>query len=93
VSDDEMKVNKPVGLASYVPGEPIDPDGEILREVLAIQARLSDRYYVIRVSPYGRADPDVGPSGPMSRADALAAQTAPDPVSGWLSLAVGPLSG
>ncbi len=46
-------------------------------------------YYVIRVSPEGRPDPDTGPEGPMTFDEALARQYCPDPLSGWRSVAVG----
>lgn len=50
-------------------------------------------HYVIQVSPEGRPDPEAGPAGPMTAAEALARETGPDPLSGWRSVAVGPLAG
>jgi len=49
-------------------------------------------YYVIRVSPEGRPDPETGPDGPMTLAEALTRETPPDPVSGWRSIAVGAIT-
>lgn len=45
-------------------------------------------YYVMRVDPFLRADPETGPEGPMSRDDALTRRTEPDPGSRWRTVAL-----
>ena len=48
--------------------------------------------YVIRVSPDGYADPDIGPSGPFTIDEATRrADCTPDPHSGWRDLIVAPV--
>lgn len=45
-----------------------------------------DRYYTVRVDKRGRPDPDTGPDGPLTREEALARQTGPDPHSAWRTI-------
>lgn len=47
-----------------------------------------DWYYAVRVNERGWPDPDVGPDGPLSREEALARQTGPDPHSAWRTIAL-----
>ena len=47
-----------------------------------------DPYYVIRVSPEWRPDPETAPEGPMTFHEAVARVKGPDPVSGWRNVAV-----
>lgn len=44
------------------------------------------RFYVLEVSPHGRPDPETGPDGPFTLAEATARAHPPDPLSGWRSL-------
>ena len=47
------------------------------------------RFYVIRVSPEGRADPECGAAGPFPASEAIRrAHREPDPSSGWRDLIV-----
>lgn len=50
-------------------------------------------YYTVRVDPRGRPDPDVGPDGPLTREEALAQRDAPDPGSGWRTIALRAVEG
>ena len=47
---------------------------------------MSSRFYLVYISPHGRADPEMGPEGPFTLAEATAKAHAPDPFSGWRSL-------
>lgn len=47
-----------------------------------------DWHYAIRVDPRGWPDPDTGPDGPMTREEALAEATGPDPHGGWRTIAL-----
>lgn len=49
---------------------------------------MSGDYYTIRVDRRGWPDPDMGPDGPMTREEALARQTGPDPHSMWRTIAL-----
>lgn len=53
----------------------------------------ADWHYTVRVDRRGWPDPDTGPDGPMSREEALARVTGPDPHSMWRTIALGPVTG
>lgn len=48
----------------------------------------SDWYYTVRVDKRGWPDPETGPDGPLTREEAVAQRTGPDPHSMWRTIAV-----